>query len=519
MKKLPILTLIILYQTSLSAQITIVPDKPSAIYRLTDTARLSIHTVSAERILYRIQRDPTTPILDSATLQLAAGETRVISYKPNDCGFFTISAIGTMGAAKIGFGFNPYDIRPIEPDPADYDAFWVRQKKMLAQVPINPQLSPMPSQATPYSNTYRISIATVENRRVYGYITVPIGVGPFPAVLTLPPFGTVPDLSFPEKSVAEQTGSISISVGIHNVPPDQVDPNAYTPLDPSLREGDYYRLAILAGIRAIDYLFSRPDFDGQNIVTTGASQGAGLALLVAGIDDRVKSCSAGTPAFAEQTGQRYGHSSGFPFFYRNAAATGNQLLSEKTIFNTKYYDPIRALKRYKGPQLLNIGYVDDVTPPETVLSLFNTITGLKILVHCLDLGHSQPDEYWVGRYDFWRKTIPSMRNSVLYYYTNTNTGYYASAGNDTVLPVGARTISLTGRIEYNGVVNTAFPVEWRKAQGEGKVDFSAPNNRQTTATFSKPGIYYLTIYADDDVVFLSDRKRYTVANSIRVVVR
>ena len=93
-----------------------------------------------------------------------------------------------------------------------------------------------------------------------------------------------------------------MSLSIHNTPPYQLDPNAYKPDDFSTPEGSYYYLAILAGIRAIDYIFTRPDVDGQNLGLTGASQGGGLCTLIAGFDSRVKMITMSDPALAEQIG-------------------------------------------------------------------------------------------------------------------------------------------------------------------------------------------------------------------------
>jgi cephalosporin-C deacetylase len=505
-----------------SAQITITPDKLNCFYSTTDTARFSIYSTWGGATQYKIQRDPNINILDSATLTMAAGETRVVSYKTTEPSFIYMTAKDNNAQyARIGVAFSAYDIKPFEPDPADFDAFWGRQKKILSQIPLDAQVVPLAVQPSLYSTTYSLSLATINNRRVYGFVTIPIGAGPFPAVLTLPPFGTVANLAVPELEVAEKTSAISVSLVLHNTPVEVEDPLAYMPNDPSSREGNYYRLAVIAGYRAIDYIFSRPDFDGQNVVVNGASQGAGLTVLLAGTDNRVKMITGSNPALAEHTGLRYNHTSPFPFFYKSSInANDSRTITEKILFNTKYIDAVRAAKRMKGPVLMCVSYVDDVCPPETTMSTFNQFTGLRVLVHCLNYGHSHPNEYWNGRFDFWRRANLAYANTVLPYRSAVVLGnYYASAGNDTILPVGVRTMSLGAYIEHNDVVNTSFAVNWKKTSGDGHIAFSQPNSRQTTAVFEKAGTYIVSIYADDESLYAIEKKRITVAHSIKVVVR
>ena len=58
----------------------------------------------------------------------------------------------------------------------------------------------------------------------------------------------------------------------------------------------YYKYGVLGAIRAIDYIFSRSDFNGSEMGVMGVSQGGGLAYLVAGVDDRVNLLLNSVPA-------------------------------------------------------------------------------------------------------------------------------------------------------------------------------------------------------------------------------
>lgn len=54
------------------------------------------------------------------------------------------------------------------------------------------------------------------------------------------------------------------------------------------------------GIRAIDYMLTRPEIDSEKIAVTGNSGGGMISLLIAAVDERVKVCAAGHPAGPEE---------------------------------------------------------------------------------------------------------------------------------------------------------------------------------------------------------------------------
>ena len=184
--------------------------------------------------------------------------------------------------------FSANDLQGYVGEPNDFDTFWNSVKAELATVPIDPVLTFYDS--TDMSITYRINLANIQNRRVYGYISIPKGIDPpYPAVMTLPPFGDIANIVPPVPIIAEWGGAISISINIHDAEPDAMDPNAYKPNDISDKETYYYKQAIAGAMRSIDYIFTRDDFNGTDMGVVGISQGGGLALMTAGVDPRVTS--------------------------------------------------------------------------------------------------------------------------------------------------------------------------------------------------------------------------------------
>jgi len=150
-----------------------------------------------------------------------------------------------------------------------------------------------------------------------------------------------------------------MSLTVHNVPVGQADPNAYEPDNPANREQIYYRYAIAGAINVINYLQTRPDFDKQNICAMGVSQGGGLAMLLAGIDNRVNLLINSNPALNEHQGHKYDQASGFPYYLSDALIINSgQAGYNATSSATKYYDALYANTRFKGQSYTLVGLED-----------------------------------------------------------------------------------------------------------------------------------------------------------------
>ncbi|NJR72377.1 MAG: HYR domain-containing protein, partial [Gammaproteobacteria bacterium] len=382
----------------------------------------------------------------------------------------------------------PLSIQPFGVEPTDFDAFWTQQKQTLAQIPINPRLTllnTLPSGA----KVFLLELDNIDNRKVYAYLSVPAGTGPFPAVISLPAFGDAPVQPEPliMTDFAERCNSINLYISAHNAPPNLPDPNAYKPDDLSKKDGFYARTMIMAGIRAIDYLSTRPDFNGS-LGVSGMSQGGGWTIQLAGLDKRISAAMPINPAFCEQDGWRFERASGFP----NYVLVGRNLNvdSNKTLTNMRYYDAVHFMKRYRGALMFQVGYEDDVTPAATQLAAYNKYRGNSTLLTMRERGHTYPfDEYFLGRYAFFEQHLIGFKNPF-----NFKAKFLADAGND-------RTVKDTAVLEpqflVNNEKNKVSNIQWAKIEGTGNVGFQTENGK-TVARFSQKGKYLLRVSADFD---------------------
>ncbi len=505
--------LLVLCSTSLVAQITITMNHPDGNYTVGETVHFQVHSTVSTTATYTINRGKYTDALSTGSVQLNAGATTnvtIVGTEPENL-HFSISAGWTGGIATAMVGVD--QMVRFDTEPSDFDAFWNGVKGQLAAVPMNAQV--IPYNSTTYSTSYTVSLGNIDGRKVYGMLTVPKGTGPYPVVLKMPPYGSFPIP--PEVQFAERTNAITLAITIHNAPVNQTDPNAYSPNDATDKDLIYHKHSVTAGIRALDYLTSRPDFNGTDVVVTGVSQGAGLGTLVAGLDSRVNLLLIGTPTMGSHAGMLNSHPSGFPFYLNVPLQVGNQQEINAVAQAVRYYELASAAKRFHGKVFLLTSYNDQVTIPETQFIASNLFDGPKVILHNIPGGHdNRPTQYLFGRFDYLRRYFAASNNPP-FPWSGTGKGYMANAGVDKTASVGVP-VSLTGTIEKNTTVNPNIPVSWRKISGPGSVSFTAPNAYTTQANFSQNGTYILEFRGKDTELLASDKLFYTISDRVVVTV-
>jgi cephalosporin-C deacetylase-like acetyl esterase len=508
--------ILFLFPLLLNSQVKITMDNVKATYAANEKAAFRISSNVAGVGTYSIYYDPrdARSVIQKGSFTIRQGQSdTVVIFGLSQPGIVFFKAEQNGQSVTVNAAFDPLSIQPLEAEPKDFDAFWQKEKDKLKAVPMNPQLT-LKTTLPNGSKLYFLRLDNVDGRTVNGYIAVPAGSGKFPAVIQLPPFGTAlaePD-GFLMTDFAEKCKAIIVLLTVHNTPPNQEDPNAYKPEDLSNPLKYYNRWMLLGGVRAIDYVASRPDFNGS-LGLNGNSQGGGLAISLAGLDERVTAVLAIAPANAEQQGTRFHRASGFPRYNIGGAALGLDTNQVKTA--SKYHDAVYFLKRYKGALMMQTGYRDDVAPSATHFAAYNQFTGAATMLHLRDMGHNYPDEYWFGRYAFYHQYLAGFENPFSFKKT-----YAIKAGDDQKNRT-LDSVILRGAIFKDSLENEQLPVLWEKVSGPGDVKFENPKSRTTKARFSEAGTYILRFSAEDDYLIndLAQAKYYSMRDFVTIEVK
>lgn len=185
---------------------------------------------------------------------------------------------------------------------------WAGSAANSLDVPVAPHFfddqaqAPLDAVVTPLSNsdglrvlrvTFPSPVTTpfVANNTVVGFLYLPSGTGPFPAMIVLPEW--LPRNLSHEEVMCEAMAHAGVAAFVMEEPyslerrpvPHRPDAELLSGNLPQMVAG--LRQTVLDARRCVDYLQSRPDIMGSKMGIGGISLGAILASLIAGVDPRL----------------------------------------------------------------------------------------------------------------------------------------------------------------------------------------------------------------------------------------
>jgi cephalosporin-C deacetylase-like acetyl esterase len=289
--------------------------------------------------------------------------------------------------------YSPEQIKPTTEQPADFVQFWDKAKTEASKVPMDVKLTLLTDLCTEKVNVYQANIQNYKvGTRMYGILCVPKKAGKYPAVLKVPGAGV---RAYAGDVATAEKGMITLEIGIHGIPV-TMNPAVYADMGRSVLEGYpfynlddrdryYYKRVYLGCVRAIDFIYSLPEFDGSTLAVTGGSQGGALSIVTAGLDSRVKYLAAFYPALSDLTGYLHGRAGGWPHMFNEANKAFNA--KPDKIETSKYYDVVNFARQVKVPGYYSWGYNDVTCPPTSMYSAYNVIQAPKSLTIYEETGH------------------------------------------------------------------------------------------------------------------------------------
>jgi cephalosporin-C deacetylase-like acetyl esterase len=307
--------------------------------------------------------------------------------------------------------FSPEEILPTTDEPDDFLQFWEKAKADAAKIEMDARMRLLPERCTDKVNVYEVNMQNFRpGSRLYGILCVPKAEGRYPAILRVPGAGVRPyhgDVTNAEKGV------ITLEIGIHGIPVTMEEPVydnlrqgalfGYQNFNLDDKDRYYYKRVYLGCVRAVDFIFSLPEFDGDNIVVMGGSQGGALSIVTAALDSRIKGLVAFYPALCDVTGYLHGRAGGWPHFFNNENLQFNNI--PRKIETSKYYDVVNFARHLKIPGFYSWGYNDTTCPPTSTYAAYNVITAPKTLFLAEETGHWTYPEQWEHATDFALKLL------------------------------------------------------------------------------------------------------------------
>ncbi len=308
----------------------------------------------------------------------------------------------------------PEQIKPSAPPPDDFDAFWKSKVEELHKVPMNPILTPGDS-GSDTADYWKITLDNIRGTHIQGQLSRPKGDKKYPALLIVQWAGVYPL----QKNWVTQHGAegwLTLNINAHDLPIDQTQAfyddalktkleKNYTAIGNEDRDNSYFLRMYLSCYRAIEYLKSRPDWDGKTLVVMGTSQGGLQTLMIGGLyPGKISALIANVPAGCDQTGPVIGRQAGWPMWWWQTANRDIVKVRE----TSRYYDVVNFASRITAPTLVATGLIDETCPVHGVCAAFNQMKGPKELVvmeRSDHQGHNNSQAPYYNRSSAWLREL------------------------------------------------------------------------------------------------------------------
>jgi cephalosporin-C deacetylase-like acetyl esterase len=384
-------------------QIEITPDHADWVYAVNEPVKFKVSITQDKKLLkntkvkYTLAFEKMKVYLTQETI-LKEGTLEISAEGMNTPGFLTCRVFVEHDGQSVNslcqVGFEPEKLRPMTDMPVDFVKYWNDAKADNAKIPMNPVMTRSEEYSNDKVDCYRIRVDNYRaGAHLYGYLAIPKGKGPFPAVLNVPGAGVAK--MAPARGLAEK-GVITLQIGIHGIPFTMEDSvyidlrdaalygYQYNNLD--VRDQYYYKRVFMGCVRAIDFLFTLPQFDGKRLAVTGGSQGGALSIITTALDPRVKYLVSYYPALCDHLGYIYNRAGGWPHMFDEGRA---YFRTAERIMNSKYYDAANFARLIKVPGFFSWGYNDPTCPVTSMYSAYNVVTAPKELFLELRNGHTR----------------------------------------------------------------------------------------------------------------------------------
>lgn len=374
------------------------PDRADWTYGLNEKCTFVIRVLKAQSVLENVKLDYELgpewyPVEKKEGVMSKKGKYSVTGSMGTP-GFLRCKVVAYVdGRSYEGMAtaaYSPEKIKSFAVMPDDFENFWEKSINEARRIPLSPYMELMPERCTDKVNVYHVSFQNIRyGSRTYGILCIPKKEGKYPALLRVPGAGVRP---YNGDIWTAAEGAITLEIGIHGIPvnlPQYVYDNlsngalsGYQCFNDDSREQSYYHRVFLGVIRAIDFIYTLPEFNGDALGVTGSSQGGALSMVAAALDERVTFYAAIHPALCDHRAHLNNRAGGWPHYFYYFPNP-----DDDRIKTSDYYDMVNFARLIKVPGWYSWGYNDNVCPPTSTYAAYNTVTAPKELHPYLQTGH------------------------------------------------------------------------------------------------------------------------------------
>ncbi|WP_078063488.1 acetylxylan esterase [Bacteroides ihuae] len=393
-------------------RVVVSPDHSDWKYNIGENSTFTIQVFKAQNLLKDVTIDyELGPEMYPAEIKkqiLLKDGKLVVKGRMTESGFLRCKVKAYVGERTYEglatAAYQPEKITPFATLPEDFDAFWATSLSEVRKTALEPTMLLLPERCTETVNVYEVSFQNMRwGSRTYGILCMPKKGGKYPALLRVPGAGI---RTYYGDIATASKGAITLEIGVHGIPVTMTQEYydklvygalfCYWDINKNNRDAFYYKRVFIGAVRAVDFICSLPQYNGNALGVTGSSQGGALSVVTAALDKRVTFFAAVHPAMCDLVASLNKRACGWPhYFYQKENSDKTELEA------TRYYDVVNFARRLSVPGWFSWGYNDEVCPPTSMSAAYNCIASPKELHPYLETGH-----YWYQeQYDEWNKWL------------------------------------------------------------------------------------------------------------------
>ncbi|MBR2905363.1 MAG: acetylxylan esterase, partial [Lentisphaeria bacterium] len=396
-------------QAKVPAKIIAYAERDNALYKRGETIRFKVWMVQPSSIKYMDEDLSKVKILEKVKIDyvlegdggflkkgsiVSGKEPVIIEGKLDRPGFMLLTLTakdykdlkGRAITRFAGAGVEPLKIVSGTKMPADFEAYWANEiKKLRARTPKITCREASEFYNAENKNLVKIYDVRIEDGDVNatGILTIPLfpGKKKLPAKIT---FGGASWIgSSPAVKEAVYRSVMVFAMNIHDTKnkvsakekgalrkrPDIAN---YQYINIHDKEKYMPRKIFLRIVRSLDYLKSRPEWNGKDLIAAGPSFGGCQTIVAAALDKDITLACPGGPAMADHRGADNNQKEGWPRLLKSRFA---KVDARKAKENSAYFDVANFARLIKCPVVFSVGFIDTVCPPTSVYAAYNNVPG------------------------------------------------------------------------------------------------------------------------------------------------
>ncbi|MDA1312597.1 MAG: acetylxylan esterase [Acidobacteria bacterium] len=229
--------------------------------------------------------------------------------------------------------------------PQDFDDYWRRVRRELDETAIASEQEHVPIRSTEFCDCYLVRFTSIGPYRLFGYLSIPHGDGPFPAILAGPRYRSVVELLFQGEANEKRSRFVMFSTAgrgqRHADEPFAAEYPGLVTEGIDSPESYIYRGIVADWARAADYLLARPEVDRGRVTAVSRDS---LPIVAAALRPELTHVVAQPGSFFQVTDKASGELDDYLRMFPD-----KRDLVERTL---SYFDPLHFAPAVRARTLL-----------------------------------------------------------------------------------------------------------------------------------------------------------------------